>query len=139
MHMIELTPIGKITIAIIVVLILYFFVLPAVPNPFAPEGEAIERTREIKIVAFLKTFDRNSAKLQETFRELKKDGNLQGLLTLSLINIEAEPGKMEQHNIKTDEVPCFILGNEKFYGWHSTEWFKEKILEISKRSQEKEA
>jgi len=135
--MVSLTPAGKAAVAIVALLIFYFFVLPIIPNPFAdPE---IERSREIKILAFVKSFDSESAKLQQALWELNHDGNFSGLLNVSVTNIEAEPGKMEQNNVSPSEVPCFIVGTEKIQGWRSTDWFKEKILELITEEERLEA
>jgi len=128
--MVELTPAGKIAIAAIVIVLVYFFVLPIILGFLFP-ADNVERTREIKVVAFLKTFDMDSAKLQETLKELEADKSLQGMFTMTLINIEAEPGKMQQHKVTSIEVPCFILGSEKYLGWHSAVWFKNKINSIA--------
>jgi hypothetical protein len=132
--MAKLTPIGKITLAVIALLLAYFFVLPALQTAF--QGEQIERKREIKVVAFLKTFDRDSAKLQETLREVGEDENLAGIAKITIVNIEAEPGKMEQNNIGAGEVPCFILGNEKFTGFYSIEWFRQRITAVAEEASE---
>lgn len=134
--MVKLTPIGKITIVLVGVLVFYFLFLPILLGFFFP-SENIERKKEIKVVAFLKTFDRESAKLQETLRKIKKDQDLQGLVGLNLVNVDAEPGKVEQHNVERGEVPCFILGNEKYSGWYSEQWFKEKILSLSDQNKPK--
>jgi len=135
--MVSLTPAGKTAVAIIALLVFYFFLLPVIPNPFA--GPEIERTREIKIIAFVKSFDSESAKLQQALWELNLDENFAGLLKISVTNIEAEPGKMEQNNISPGEVPCFIIGTEKFQGWHSADWFKEKTLELVTEEERAEA
>jgi len=128
--MVELTPVGKITIAVVGLLIFYFLLFPLIMGLIFP-AKNIERNSQIKIVAFLKTFDLDSAKLQETLRDVEEDQGLQGLVTMTLINIEAEPGKMEQNNVLDSEVPCFILGNQKFLGVQSSSWFKEKIIELA--------
>jgi hypothetical protein len=132
--MVKLTPIGKITIAVIALLLAYFFVFPALQTVFP--GDQTVRKREIKVVAFLKTFDNDSAKLQETLREVGQDENLAGIAAITIVNIEAEPGKMEQNNISAGEVPCFILGNEKFTGFYSLEWFKQKITAVAEEASE---
>jgi len=135
--MVSLTPAGKVAAAIIALLVFFFFVLPVIPNPFA--GPEIERTREIKVVAFLKSFDAESAKLQQSLWELSQDENIARLVNISVINIEAEPGKMEQNNVNQEEVPCFIVGTEKIQGWHSADWFKEKVLELTTEEEQLEA
>ncbi len=134
--MAELTPMGKIAVAAVALLIGYFFVFPALPGFLFP-ADSVERKTEIKVVAFLKTFDRDSAKLQETLREIKKDDSLQGLVSLSMINVEAEPEQLGQYNISKEEIPCFILGNQKFEGWHSKKWFEEKIMQAADLNSEK--
>ena len=128
--MVELTPAGKIAVAAAAILLVYFFVLPVLLGLLFPQDN-VQREREIKVVAFLKTFDLDSVKLQGTLRELQGDKSLQGMLTMTIVNIEAEPGKMEQHRVNSTEVPCFILGTEKYQGWHSVDWFREKINSIA--------
>ena len=129
MRMVELTPVGKISIAVVAGLVFYFFVLPLLAGILFPQ-EKVERSSEIKLVAFLKTFDFESARLQETLRALEADKNMQHAIRLDVINIDAEPGKMSQNSISREEVPCFILGNKKYTGWHSLDWFKERITSL---------
>jgi len=136
--MVELTPVGKISIAIVAGLVFYFFALPLLVGLLFPQ-EKVERSSEIKLVAFLKTFDFESARLQETLRELEADKNMQRAVKLDVINVDAEPGKMSQNNISREEVPCFILGNKKYTGWHPLGWFKEKITMLARQNKKKKA
>ncbi|MCX6802547.1 MAG: hypothetical protein NT067_05565 [Candidatus Diapherotrites archaeon] len=130
--MVKLTPVGKITLAVIALLLFYFLVFPALQGLLP--GDKTERKREIKIVAFLKTFDGDSAKLQETLREVAEDENLSKIAKITIVNVESEPGKMEQNNVSAGEVPCFILGNEKFTGLYSLEWFRQKITAVAEEA-----
>ena len=127
--MVQLTPVGKATIAIIALLAAYFLILPLFLGLLFP-GDGISRTREIKIMAFLKTFDKDSASLQHTLRQIEQDQNLQHYTEIELINVDAEPGKMEQNNVSSNEVPCFILGNQKFTGAMGEVWFRQKIAQL---------
>ncbi|MEM0360552.1 MAG: hypothetical protein QXK06_04425 [Candidatus Diapherotrites archaeon] len=132
--MVKLTLAGKIVILAISLLLLYFFVLPSILNIIPNDN--VKRTREIKVVAFLKTFDSDSAKLQEILRKIGEDENLSKIAKITIVNVEAEPGKMGQNNISEEEVPCFILGSEKFTGFYSLEWFKQRITALAETTKE---
>lgn len=134
--MVELTPVGKIAIVIAVGLAFYFFLFPLLEGILFPQ-EKVERSTEIKVIAFLKTFDFDSARLQGTLRELEADKNMQGKVRVDIINIDAEPGKMKQHNVTEKEVPCFILGNRKYEGWHALDWFKNRVTILASLANKK--
>ena len=48
--------------------------------------------------------------------------------------VDVEREKAWRFAVSEEEVPCFIIGNEKITGTRNEKWFKEKIIEVAKQS-----
>jgi len=132
--MVKLTMAGKVIIilAIIVALYFLFFVIPSVLSPAGEED--ISGRKMVKIFAFVKTMDESSVELSKTLEALKKDPEISNIFSYELIVVDVEKEKAKRFAVNEEEVPCFIIGNEKVIGTRDEKWFKEKITEVAKQS-----
>ena len=56
------------------------------------------------------------------------------LFTYETVVVDVEKSKAKKFAIAENEVPCFIIGNEKIIGVKDKSWFEKKIQEIAKQS-----
>jgi len=132
--MAKLTIAGKVTIILAIIGALYFlfFVIPSVVFPAGEE--IVSGKKMVKIFAFVKTMDESSAELSKTLEALKKDPEISNIFSYELIVVDVEKEKAMRFAVNEEEVPCFIIGNEKVIGTRDEKWFKEKIIEVAKQS-----
>jgi len=132
--MAKLTIAGKVTIILAIIGALYFlfFVIPSVVFPAGEE--IVSGKKMVKIFAFVKTMDESSAELSKTLEALKKDPEISNIFSYELIVVDVEKEKAMRFVVNEEEVPCFIIGNEKVIGTRDEKWFKEKIIEVAKQS-----
>ena len=132
--MAKLTIAGKVTIILAIVVALYFLFF-VIPSAVLPAGEeTVSGKKRVKIFAFVKTMDESSVELSKTLEALKKDPEIGNIFSYELIVVDVEKEKAKRFAVNEEEVPCFIIGNEKVIGMRDEEWFKEKITEVAKQS-----
>ena len=129
-----LTLAGKILIGIALVCVIYFaiFVIPAM---FAGKtGITIIGRSKVKLIAFVKTSDEESATLNKILAELANDPTLKNIFTYEIVVVDVEKAKAEKFAVTEKDVPCLIIGNEKVVGTKNKSWLRKKILSVAKQS-----
>ncbi|MCD6478522.1 MAG: hypothetical protein J7L44_01400 [Candidatus Diapherotrites archaeon] len=128
-----LTLAGKIVVGLVIFGTIYFtiFIMPGMFS--AEEGIKIEGKSKVKAIAFVKTFAEESSELNKTLAKLANDPELRDIFTYEIVVIDVEKEKARKFAITEEEVPCFIIGNEKVVGIKDENWFKKKILEVAKQ------
>jgi hypothetical protein len=128
-----LTLAGKIMIVVAIFGIIYF-TMSIMPSMFRAGGDIeIEGKSKVKVIAFVKTFAEDSSELNKTLAKLANDPELKDIFTYEIVVIDVEKEKAKKFAITEEEVPCFIIGNEKVIGVKDENWFKKKILEVAKQ------
>ncbi len=130
--MVKLTLAGKIVIGIIA--LAFLCILFSLITGFIAAGSEKPLGKKlVKVFAFVKTLDENSARLNKVLAELKNDPELKDIFSYEIIVVDVEKEKAAKFAIQEEDVPCFILGNQLISGVPEKNWLKTKILEIAKR------
>ena len=152
--MVKLTLLGKIVVAVVVILVVVFVVIPMVFSPaldfelqpktqttteqqsFFPKIEfpsffpPAQKTGEIKIEVklFLRANDSVSLEIITILKEISKNTEFQGKFSYELLDVDRNPEIAKKFGITS--TPAYIIGNEKYVGLASQEWFENKLREL---------
>ncbi|MCX8189731.1 MAG: hypothetical protein N3F05_00685 [Candidatus Diapherotrites archaeon] len=127
-----LKPFVKVSIVLLLIFSLFFFAvfLPSFINQSITQDPKAKS--KIKIIAFLKSDDSESARFEQMLKKLSLDKELAEKFTYEVIFVDISTEKLNAYGIELKQVPCFILGNETLSLSLDEMWLKSKIIALSK-------
>lgn len=127
-----LKPFVKVSIVLLLIFSLFFFAV------FLPQFISQNITQDpkaksrIKLVAFLKSDEPESAKFEQMLKKLSSEPELSEIFAYEIIFADVNPEKLRPYGIELRQTPCFILGKEILSLSTDEAWLKTKIIALSK-------